>query len=98
MIFLLIVRIWFNCGGNLFFLFKCKGHIFLICPLQIKAWIPNCLVLIRPNLLGDALRTPWGTQIWVPNWKHWQSKESGPLHGSQHFKGVEGRVGAPGWD
>jgi len=34
----------------------------------------------------------------IPNKKQWKSKESGMLPGSQHFGGVEGCVGALGWD
>jgi hypothetical protein len=33
--------------------------------------------LVNLNELFDALRTPWGAQMWVPNWKQRKSKESG---------------------
>jgi hypothetical protein len=47
---------------------------------------------------NDVLLTPWGTQMWVPNWKHRKNKELGPFPGLQHYRGVKGRAGAPGWD
>jgi hypothetical protein len=34
---------------------------------QIKIRLPHC----------DALPTPWGTQMWIPNWKQQKDKESG---------------------
>ncbi len=46
----------------------------------------------------DALPTPWRTQMWVQVKDIGRRRSRDALPSSQHFEGVEGRVGAPGWD
>jgi hypothetical protein len=52
---------------------------------------------------SDALPTPWGTQMWIPNRKQWKSKESGhapwlvALWKGRGACGSSG-MGALGWD
>jgi len=48
--------------------------------------------------LGDALPTPWGTQMWVQTKNNERVKSRGAFSGSQHFGGVEGCARALGWD
>ncbi len=47
---------------------------------------------------GDALPTPWRTQMWVQTENNGKVRSRGILLSSQHFGGVEGRAGAPEWD
>jgi hypothetical protein len=51
----------------------------------------------KSPIFSDALPTPWGTQMWIPNRKQRKSKSQGMLPGSQHFWRVKGRAGASGW-
>jgi hypothetical protein len=50
------------------------------------------------NSTSDALPTLWWTQMWVQTENNRRVNSRNTLPGSQHFNGVEGRVGAPGWD
>jgi hypothetical protein len=56
---------------------RCKDDILMLifivrlCGDFIK--IQKSLQLI----MDDALPTPWGTQMWIPNWKQRKGKESG---------------------
>jgi len=59
--------------------------------LVVRSQIDNLILDdIPPSSLMDSNVNP--------NWKQWKSKKSNTLHGSQHFEGVEGRAGTPGWD
>jgi hypothetical protein len=50
------------------------------------------------NRLINALPTPLGTQMWIQIENNERVKNWGTFLSSQHFGGVEGRVGALGWD